>query len=257
MDPFEAGKLLLTAAAFDNRRPSKAANHAWAAALHDVPADPDAFAAVARYYTEPTQDGRLDGNRWIQPHHVRQIRRQIRDERIPDGAFTYPLPVGRETGAEFVQRRRQQIAAIADGRIEVEPILQLKGGPHPTVADALAGVGRIPGHVREALAEALPGRRARVEARARGGDDALAVPCTWCHAEAQKPCKRRRAARGDAPGTWFRRAAPHPGRVDAAAIAARPCSICGASVGLPCVWPDGRLYDGVHPVRRGAALPAA
>ncbi|MFJ5070206.1 hypothetical protein ACIQC7_27735 [Kitasatospora sp. NPDC088556] len=256
MDAVEATKLLAHAAAFDNRKPSKAASIAWAEALKDVPADADAFGAVARFYSKPSQDGDLDGTRWIQPHHVRQLRRQIRDDRIPDGAFTYPLPTGSETGAQFIDRRRQQIAAIADGRIEADPIRQLKGGPHPSVADALAGVGCMPDHVREALADALPGRRAREEGRLRGDADALAVPCPWCHADTNNACKRRRGARGDRPGTWFHRTSPHPGRVDAAAIAARPCPGCQAPMGVPCASSDGRFYDGVHPARQ-TTRPAA
>ncbi|MGW3072329.1 zinc finger domain-containing protein [Kitasatospora sp. NPDC001132] len=256
MDAIEATKLLAHAAAFDNRKPSKAASIAWAEALKDIPADSDAFAAVAKFYSQPSRDGDLDSTRWIQPHHVRTLRKEIRDERIPDGAFTYPLPAGSETGAEFVARRRQQIAAIADGRLEAEPIRQLTGGPHPSVADALTGVGRMPEHVREALADALPGRKAREEARLRGDADALAVPCPWCQAAAGDPCKRRRGARGDKPGTWFHRTTAHPGRVDAAAIAARACPSCQAPMGVPCMRPDGRPYDGAHPGRLNA-LPAA
>ncbi|MFJ9448203.1 hypothetical protein ACIRRH_41265 [Kitasatospora sp. NPDC101235] len=255
MTPSEAAKLLAAAAAFDGRdAESEAAARLWAEALADVPADADTFASVTRYYSTPPENSAR--RKWLEPHHVRTIRQEIRDARIPDGAFTYPLPTGSETGAEFVVRRRQQIAAIADGRINAEPIKQLKGGPHPSVADALTGVGRMPDHVREALADALPGRRAREEARLRGDADALAIPCPWCHAGTNDPCKRRRAAKGDKPGTWFHRTSPHPGRVDAAAIAARACPSCHAPMGVPCAHPDGRFHDGVHPARQ-TARPAA
>jgi hypothetical protein len=79
MTPDEAIQLLAHAAAFDNRKPSAVAAKAWAAALHDVPLDEDALAAVARYYGLSTTTD--DGPRWIQPHHVRAHRLALRDER--------------------------------------------------------------------------------------------------------------------------------------------------------------------------------
>lgn len=202
MDPLEAGKLLATAAAFDNRRPSKAANHAWAAALHDLPADPDCFAAVARFYTEPARGDDPDGRRWIEPHHVRYYRTKIRSERIPDGAFTYPALDRDETGAEFVQRRRAQIQAIADGRIEAESIQAIKGGPHPSVADTVSQIGRIPEHLRAELAAAGIGAK-------RGQWPELAIPCPLhsCRAEASNPCRTSKGKRMQQ-GT-------HPSRRDA------------------------------------------
>nr|BFD90685.1 hypothetical protein KitaXyl93_20450 [Kitasatospora sp. Xyl93] len=256
MDRLGAAELLIHAAAFDNRKPSMAASTAWADALKDIPADADAHAAVARFYSKPSRDGDLDGTRWIQPHHVRALRKEIRAERTPEvDSIIYPALPG-ETGAQFVERRRQQIAAIADGRIEPEINRQLKGGPHPSVANALAGVGSMPDHVREALADTMPGRKAREEARLRGDDDALTVPCPWCRSAAGDPCKRRRSGTAGKAGTWFRRERPHPGRIDAAAIAARDCPTCHAATGAPCTRPDGRIYDGAHPSRLDASRAA-
>jgi hypothetical protein len=205
MDPIEAGKLLATAAAFDNRKPSVAANIAWAAALHDMPADPDAFAAVARFYTEPARGGELDGRRWIEPHHLRYIRTRIRNERIPDGAFTYPALDRDETGAEFVERRQAQIQAIAAGRLAAEPIREIAGGPHPSVADSVSRVGRVPEHLRADLAAAGIGAK-------RGLWPELAIPCPLhsCRAEASHPCrtsKGRRMTQGTHPSrrdAWHR-----------------------------------------------------
>jgi hypothetical protein len=201
MDPLEAGKLLATAAAFDSRRPSKVAAHAWAAALHDMPADPDAFAAVARFYTEPASGDEPDGRRWIEPHHVRYYRTKIRNERIPDGAFTYPPPSGDETGAEFTQRRRDQIKAIADGRIEPEPIRQLKGDPHPSLTSTTGCIGQIPDHLRAEFAAAGIGAK-------RGQWPELAIPCPLhsCRAQAWNPCRSSKGRR--------MRQGTHPSRRD-------------------------------------------
>jgi len=205
MDAIEAGKLLAYCAAFDSRKASVTANLAWAEALKDIPADADAFAAVARFYSESddNSDNELDDNRRIQPHHVRKLRRIIRDERIPDGAFTYPALGHDETGHEFVQRRRAQIQAIADGRLQAEPIREIAGGPHPNVAKALNDIGRMPEHIRAELAQAGIGAK-------RGNWPELAVPCPLhaCRALANRPCqtsKGRRMVQGTHPSrrdTW-------------------------------------------------------
>jgi hypothetical protein len=201
MDHLEAGKLLATAAAFDNRRPSKVAAHAWAAALHDLPADPDCFAAVARFYTEPATGTEADGRRWIEPHHVRYHRTKIRNERIPDGAFTHPDPAGNETGAEFVQRRRAQIQAIADGRLDPQPIREITGGPHPSVTATATRIGQIPEHLRAEFAAAGIGAK-------RGQWPELAIPCPLhsCRALAWNPCRSSKGRR--------MRQGTHPSRRD-------------------------------------------
>jgi hypothetical protein len=92
MTPDEAIQLLAHAAAFDNRKPSAVAAKAWAAALHDVPLDEDALAAVARYYGLSTTTD--DGPRWIQPHHVRAHRLALRDERghVPGPGLPPEIP---------------------------------------------------------------------------------------------------------------------------------------------------------------------
>lgn len=185
MDAVEATKLLAHAAAFDNRKPSKAASIAWAEALKDIPADADAFGAVARFYSKPTLDGDLDGTRWIQPHHVRQLRKEIRGERSPmPDSVPYPALGEDETGSEFVARRQAQLRAVADGRLQVEPIRQLEGGPHPSVAKALAGIGQMPEHIRAELAEVGIGRR-----RGMWPELAVACPLHHCRALPHRPCR--------------------------------------------------------------------
>jgi hypothetical protein len=203
MDDLDAGALLAHAAAFDNRRASEAANRAWAEALKDIPLDQDALDAVARYYAEPAATTDLDGSRRIQPHHVIALRRRIRDERIPEGQFTYPVADPDETGSEFVQRRRAQLRAIADGSQQAETIRELKGGPHQAVAGAIREIGRMPAHIRTQLAtEAGIGKR-----RAQWPE--LAVPCPLhdCRADAWRPCRT--------PSGREMRQGTHPSRRDA------------------------------------------
>lgn len=199
MDDLEAGGLLLFCAAFDNRKPSVAASKAWAEALKDIPADGDAFAAVARFYAEidETSVADVDDKRWIQPHHVHKLRRIIRNERIPDGAFTYPALDRDETGAEFVQRRQAQIQAIAAGRLAAEPIREIAGGPHPSVADSVSRIGQIPERLRAEFAAAGIGAK-----RGQWPELAIACPLHSCRAEASHPCrtsKGRRMTQGTHP----------------------------------------------------------
>lgn len=198
MNEIEAAKLLLHSAAFDNRQPSKAANAAWAAALHDVPADVDAYAAVARYYGTASEDGR---RLWLEPHHVRSIRRQIRNERHGETIAAYHAPDPDESGPEFVQRRREQLTAIGDGRLEPTPVRHLAGGPHPSVAGAIEGGVRL---VDDALDENgerpyVPhGFRQSVGMRERPVE--LSVPCPpakegGCGARERQPCVSPRGRR--------------------------------------------------------------
>lgn len=137
MNTAEAGRLLMHASAFDNRQPSEAAAQAWATALHDLPLDPDALDAVARYYGTPPKE---PGQRlWIQPHDVRTLRKTIRAERL-DG-FIYEPPPG-DRDPHYLERLRSQRAAIASSQTPAptdHPALE--GPPHQTVADAIAGVG--------------------------------------------------------------------------------------------------------------------
>jgi hypothetical protein len=123
----EAGQLLAAAAAFDNRQPSRAAAQAWAAALHDVPLDDDALAAVARYYG--TDDPQASGQRWIQPHHVRAHRKVIRGERIgpagPGASIPAPPPELTDDPKAYAKAIKEITARIADGRM---PFRAIEGG---------------------------------------------------------------------------------------------------------------------------------
>lgn len=178
MNPTEAAELLGHAAAFDNRNPSTAAAVAWASALHDIPLDSDAKAAVAAYYTTPPQDPR--DRLWILPHHIRTLRSKIRSARLEN--FQYE-PIGDETVGEFMARYRGQVQAIASGR-DASPTgrLALEGGPSREFVRELEArgyeVGRtVPDTDEEHLADTV--RRA----------GPLGIVCPSCNAAIGHPCK--------------------------------------------------------------------
>lgn len=212
MTPDEAAQLLARCAAFDNRQPSQIAKQAWAAALHDVPLDDDALAAVARYYgTPPPRPGdRL----WIQPADVRTLRKAIRAERLDD--FVYVPVDGDDNPRVYLAAVRQQREAVASGRRPANPeaVRQLDGGPHPTVARELPAIGRDIPAEREPDPEASP----------------LSVPCPKCAARLGHHCRwpngnrrpthgaRKRTARGE-PATDPQAAAEEQARREAAAQA--------------------------------------
>ncbi len=204
MNPTEAAELLGHAAAFDNRKPSIAAATAWASALHDVPLDADAKAAVAAYYTTPPRDP--ETRLWILPHHVRTLRTKIRNARLEN--FQYePLP--NETTSEYLARYRGQVAAIASGR-----------APAPAQRLALEG-GPSKAFMRELEARGWQGTRPMPETDEEHGADAvrrsgpLGTQCPTCAAEIGRPCKTGRTTKKHPLGTPLAR--PHTARRRAAA----------------------------------------
>lgn len=174
MNPTQAAELLGHCSAFDNRKPSQAAAIAWSSALQDVPLDNDAKAAVAAYYSTPPQDP--NQKLWILPHHVRTLRSKIRSQRLEN--FQYE-PIAGESTAEYLNRYRGQVQAIASGRITPatnRPALD--GGPHQDVVKALEGIGRtVPDSDEESLADTV--RRA----------GPLGIVCPTCSAAIGRPCK--------------------------------------------------------------------
>lgn len=183
MNPKEAAALLGHCAAFDNRKPSQAAAMAWAAALHDVPLDADAKAAIAAYYTTPPKDP--DAKLWILPHHVRTLRSKIRSARLEN--FQYePLPD--ETPAEFLARYQGQVQAIASGRV-APPTgrLALEGGPSKAFMAELEARGwqgnrTVDGDEPDVEAELIDTVR-------RSGPLGVECPVDACRAAIGKPCK--------------------------------------------------------------------
>ena len=203
MNPTEAAELLGHAAAFDNRNPSAAAAVAWASALHDIPLDADAKAAVAAYYTTPPQNptDRL----WILPHHIRTLRSKIRSKRLEN--FQYE-PIADETDAEFLARYRGQVQAIASGRVPAPSgRLALTGGPAKGVMEELEARGwegnrTVPDSDAEAVADTV--RRA----------GPLGVECPACHAAIGRPCKT--PGGNDKQPLGKPRSSPHSARLRAA-----------------------------------------
>ncbi|MEU8829404.1 hypothetical protein [Streptomyces sp900116325] len=182
MNPREAAELLGHCSAFDNRKPSQAAAIAWASALHDVPLDNDAKAAVAAYYTTPPKDP--DAKLWVLPHHVRTLRSKIRSQRLENFQYT---PIGDESVGEYLARYRGQVQAIASGRI-APPTgrLALEGGPSASFMRQLEDRGwegnrTVPDSDEESLADTVR----------RSGP--LGVECPVCAAEIGHPCKSGRA----------------------------------------------------------------
>ncbi|MFE5658338.1 hypothetical protein ACFQ9H_19375 [Streptomyces sp. NPDC056517] len=216
MKKSEAAVLLGHAAAFDNRTVGKVDATAWASALHDVPLDDDATAAVARYYgTPPAREGeRL----WIQPHHVRSGRLAIRQERLGTTLPGYLPPAVPETGAEFVNRRRRQIEAVASGLAPARPVA-LTGPMSRQLYDGLVergfgglDSGRGLAAVGRAVATESDGEQQSLATVRRPGP--LGVECPQCHAAIGRPCKsyrghaskavhgpRRRSAAGESAET--------------------------------------------------------
>lgn len=206
MNANEAAELLGHAAAFDNRKPSASAAVAWAAALHDVPLDVDAKAAVAAYYTTPPQNPQE--RLWILPHHVRTLRTKIRNGRLEN--FQYQ-PVGDETVPEYLARLRGQVAAIASGQV-----------PAPTERPALTG-GPAQGFMDELEARGFEGLRmvdgdeapeGLADSVRRAGPLGVVCPVPACRAAVGRRCKT--PGGGDKRPLGQERAKPHRARVRAA-----------------------------------------
>jgi len=205
MNPSDAAELLAYCAAFDNRTVGTVDARAWAAALNDVPLDGDARAAVARFYGTPPEKGdRL----WMQPHHVRSGRAEIRQQRLGTTLPAYEPPTELETGAEYVARRRAQLDSVAAGRAQGRPVGRLTGGPAPAVVEGMAAI-------RERQGLAAIGREVPKVTAAEPAVDvdqvrrpgAMGVACPACQAPIGRPCRNEfRGKRRELPK-------PHAARV--------------------------------------------
>jgi hypothetical protein len=257
MTPSEAAKLLSSIAAFDKRTIGEVDARAWGAALHDVPLDADAFAAVARYFGTPPKDG--EARRWLEPHHVKTMRRKIREERI-EAANAFYDGNPNEGALDFVARRRAQLAAAADGTLPPQPIpYALSGPPHPNVAKAITGIGRtvppledpnhpppyVPEMARKAIAEAVPRFGDRYE---RTPELAIACSNPNCRALPKRPCRR--------PSGKELRDGTHASRSEDWTVATAACPACKAQPGAECS-PDETTAKRRHHPERGAPEPAA
>jgi hypothetical protein len=183
MNPREAAELLGHCAAFDNRKPSQGTAVAWAAALHDVPLDNDAKAAVASYYTTPPKDP--EAKLWILPHHVRSLRSKIRSARLEN--FQYE-PRPDETPAEFLARYKGQVQAIASGQVAAptgQPALE--GGPSKQFMAELEARGWEGNRIVDEESGAVEAEV--VDSVKRSGPLGVECPMAECRAAIGKPCK--------------------------------------------------------------------
>jgi hypothetical protein len=207
MNPKEAAELLGHCSAFDNRKPSQAAAMAWSAALHDVPFDDDARAAVAAYYTTAPQDPKE--RLWILPHHVRTLRAKIRSARLEN--FQYE-PRPDETVREYLARYKGQVQAIASGSVPAPTgPLALTGGPSKEFMRELEARGwegnrTVPDSDGEAAEAEL------IDTVRRSGP--LGIECPTCQAAIGKPCKTPGGSASQPLGKP--RSKPHSARLRAA-----------------------------------------
>lgn len=131
---------------------------------------------------------------FISPGELVPEIRRIRDARIGDQAPAYLPPINGETGAEYIARRRAQLAAIGDGRERPVPIGALRGGPAPEVAERLrhmlARVGEMPDRIREQITADTAGQYGA----AKAAHPELAVDCPRanCRARRHQPCRTPR-----------------------------------------------------------------
>jgi hypothetical protein len=235
--PADAAELLALIAAFDRRTIGEADARAWSAALRDIPLDDDTRTAVADHYGVT--------NEWMKPAHVKQLRARIREARIGAAHPVYEPPQGDyETGAEFTERRRAQLAAAADGTLPAQSITQaLDAAPPREVLALVAGVGRsvdenqprpyVAPEVRAEARASLPNNRAALV------ELAVACPNEQCRAGVRRLCKNSR-------GSELRNV--HGRRRDAYAVEYARCPECGAAPRQQCNAAEP------HPVRIRAAL---
>lgn len=170
MNTAEAGRLLMHAAAFDNRQPSAAAAEAWAAALASMPFDQDTLAAVARYYATPP--ARPGDRLWIQPHDIRTHRAAIRNDRLT--GFVYEPQPDDDNPAAYLRNLRQQRALVAGGHRPAEVRPALPPANSDRLKNELVLVGRIVPNDEEDESAVSP----------------LSIPCPQCRARLGQQCVR-------------------------------------------------------------------
>lgn len=192
MTPAEAAELLAYAGTFDGRKASLIAAKAWADALHDVPLDQDTFRAIAAFYGTNTLDAaaRFDPTkrRWLEPHHVRYHRQQIRNSRLNEANVMYAGNPD-ETPVESIQNRRALISAAASGQLPPQTTTKALTSGEPVDAD---GRGRA---MLRAIGRESLSRRPE-----------FAAPCPHCLAPAGQPCTNSHGKR---------RLDAHPSRIEA------------------------------------------
>lgn len=118
----------------------------------------------------------------------------------------------------FQHALRAERHAIATGAQPPNELHAITAGPAAAEVQArLNALGRyVPDHVRGALATQRPVRTERERLATAGLPDPLNVPCGWCHAEADEPCRDMRINPRGGARRAVPRKKPHPSREEAA-----------------------------------------
>lgn len=178
----DVGMLLGLAAARDQRTTGDADALAWHADLNAAGINyEDAQAALTRFYSHYMARLQPEDRRRVTTPDVISIARKLRSERLEN--FIYDGDPD-ESPAQYLARLRNQIEATASGRQQpTGGIPALGGGPHPSVANILAGAFReVPADDDEESAEDVSSVR-------RPGP--LGYDCPECKAAAGRPCRTR------------------------------------------------------------------
>lgn len=174
----EAGRLLALAAARDQRTVGDADVLAWHADFNAAGLSyADADAALTRFYAVEMASLKTEDRRRVTTPDVISIARKIRSERLAN--FVYDPPPG-DDDPHYLARLRGQLEATATGRRPaLTELPALEGGPHPTVAKALAGIGQNVSDEETADAD--------VDSVRRSGP--LGTVCPKCSAAIGRPCR--------------------------------------------------------------------
>ncbi|MFD8545033.1 hypothetical protein [Streptomyces sp. NPDC059649] len=229
MDRRQAAALLNYAAALDGRLGRVVADQQraayaidrWANALPDVPATTadgtwDATRVVRAFYEQRGGD-RSAQFYAIEPHNLLAAWATHRAELMH--RHTDPTPdADPDNPAAWRAELLATRTAVATGQTTPSTHRELTAGdPHPDVAARLAALGSpIPPAVRQQLAAHRPTRAQREATVAAGRPDPLSVPCEWCGAQPEQPCRSRRISPNGAATSNSHRS-PHPSRQEAAA----------------------------------------
>lgn len=179
----QVGTLLGLAAARDQRTVGDADILAWHADLNAAGTTfADAETALTRFYVDMANVERKYRYRATSTDIITLVRK-IQAERVEHFAY---LPSDREeTGREYLNNLRQQLAAVKAGQWVPQEPMVLTGGPHPDVLPALAGATRdVPDDDGDQERRAAP----RIP-RAHAGTYGVECPNPACRALIGRKCK--------------------------------------------------------------------
>jgi hypothetical protein len=188
----------------------------WATVLADVPTDFAMNAVGEHYATSPFPIKPSDiADRW---------NTKVRDRLNRDNGTFEP---GDHPGLDpddiggYLAALRGQRQAVAQGIQQPSNVKAITAGPAADEVTArLKTLGTyIPRQVDDVLDAHRPVKAARRAALIAGEPDALSVPCDWCQANVNEPCRSRRISPNGAATSNKRRSTPHPSRVDDARTA--------------------------------------